>query len=277
MANTNHQNIVILTNGNYFAQVILQKFLEAYRNGIVGILIVTGDYKGRSNINALFELGKVTALPYLLFKVSQKVLFRILNFFIPGRLYDVESLASKHDIPVKKTISINTDSAYDWVKRKQPALLVSVSCPQMIKNKFLSLAPNGGINIHSSLLPKYAGLAPYFWVLANDEKETGVTIHYMTLKFDQGNIIKQDQLPIFENDTAHSLFLRLAVLGNQLLPDAVNLVFDGFKGTRQNLDNYSYFSHPTYIAYRRLRKNGHVLMHISDIIKAIRGEVDNPI
>lgn len=268
-----NNRIIVLTNGNYFAKIILEKLFEEYHADIVGVLVVTGDYKGRSKLKALYELSKVTALPYLLFKILQKFVYLVLKIIKPGVSYDVESLAKKYQIPVKNTISISTDSSYNWVKEKKPDLLVSVSCPQIIKKRYLELGSFGGINIHSSLLPKYAGLAPYFWVLANDEKETGVTVHYMTLKFDQGNILKQEKLPIFDIDSAHNLFLRLAELGNQMLAESVDLVFDGFNGTCQNLENYSYYSHPSNAAYKSLCKNGHTLIRFSDIINAFRGGV----
>ena len=40
----------------------------------------------------------------------------------------------------------------------------------------LDIPPLGTLNLHTALLPKYRGLMPSFWVLKNEEKETGVSV-----------------------------------------------------------------------------------------------------
>ena len=272
----NDRKIVIITNGNYFAGLILADLFQQRAAAISGVLIVTGDYKGRTGFRALLGIGRVTALPYLSYKFVTILIFQIAQRFFRKSHFLVEKLAASCNIPVKYVVAVNSDEAFAWVAEQKPDLLVSVSCPQLIKRKMLSLASLGGINIHSSLLPAYAGLAPYFWVLSQGEKVTGTTVHYMTLRFDEGNILVQGQLAIEPDESAFHLFNRLAVLGSSCLTQAVQQAFGGSPGQKQDLFEYSYYSHPKLSAYLALRRQGHVLIRLSELRNAINEEAKRP-
>ncbi|MDP5272878.1 phosphoribosylglycinamide formyltransferase [Chengkuizengella axinellae] len=90
----------------------------------------------------------------------------------------------------------------------------------------LSRYKNRMINIHPSLLPKYGGRGMYGHhvhaaVLENKEIETGVTIHLVDEEYDTGNIISQQKVPVFENDTVEDLSERVLVTEHQLLVDTL--------------------------------------------------------
>jgi methionyl-tRNA formyltransferase len=72
----------------------------------------------------------------------------------------------------------------------------------------LRITPNPPHKLHPSLLPAYAGSSPTFWVLANGETQTGISIHEMEDKVDKGNIIYQQVIPIAPSDTQFSLYRR---------------------------------------------------------------------
>ena len=61
----------------------------------------------------------------------------------------------------------------------------------MIQARVLDLPRLGAYNLHGSLLPKYRGRAPLNWVLVKGETESGVTLHAMTPKPDDGHIVAQ--------------------------------------------------------------------------------------
>jgi folate-dependent phosphoribosylglycinamide formyltransferase PurN len=261
--------LVVITNGNFFARIILSDLFEQHSDWISGVLLISGDYKGRTGVKSLFELSKVTALPYIFYKMMSIAYFRMASLLDPTRTLDVKTLALRKNVPIKEVTTIKSFEASDWIQNLCPDLIVSVSSPQLISEKILNFAQLGGINIHSSLLPKYAGLAPYFWVLANGEQTTGTTIHYMTAKFDQGNILEQVETSIEPNESAFHLFFRLAKLGRSSLTAAIQRALQEDPGNPQNLENFSYFSNPTISAYNNLRKNGHVLMRLSELSKAL--------
>ena len=82
------------------------------------------------------------------------------------------------------------------------------------------------INIHPSLLPKYGGKGMYGIhvheaVIANKEKESGCTVHYVTDTIDGGDIIMQTKVEVKEDDTAEILQKRVLVEEHKLLPATV--------------------------------------------------------
>ena len=73
------------------------------------------------------------------------------------------------------------------------------------------------INTHPSLIPKYSGAGMYGMkvheaVVKNKEKETGVTIHFVNEQFDEGNIIWQTPVPVFDEDTAEEVSHRVQAI-----------------------------------------------------------------
>jgi folate-dependent phosphoribosylglycinamide formyltransferase PurN len=267
-----NQKIVVITNGNYFASLILADIFRQRASDISGVLIVTGDYKGRTGLHALWEVGKTTVLPYLGYKLIIILAFSIAQRFHRQAHFSVEKLATSYTVPVRSVVVVNSDEALAWVAEQKPDLLVSVSCPQMIKRRMLSLARLGGINIHSSLLPAYAGLAPYYWALSNGERRTGTTVHYMTSEFDKGNILVQRTADIEQGESAFHLFRRLAQLGAVGLADAIEYALCGNPGTSQDLSAHTYYSHPDFRSYIALRRQRHVILRIAELLSAIRSE-----
>ena len=121
------------------------------------------------------------------------------------------------------------------------------------------MAHKGVINIHPSLLPKYRGLAPYFWSLINGETETGVTIHWVDKGFDTGDILVQQSVPITPNDTIISLSNKCAKLGSYLLIEAVNLIKQDNppRTPQKKRGEGSYYSWPTPSDLRLFKQRGH--------------------
>jgi methionyl-tRNA formyltransferase len=64
----------------------------------------------------------------------------------------------------------------------------------------------GALNVHDSLLPRYAGFAPLNWAIINGETEVGVTAHVMDERLDRGDIILQWAVPVGPRDTATDMF-----------------------------------------------------------------------
>jgi methionyl-tRNA formyltransferase len=73
------------------------------------------------------------------------------------------------------------------------------------------------INVHASLLPKYRGAGPIPWALINGDSETGVTTMLMEESLDSGPILLQEKVAIADDDTAATLYDKLAATGGELL------------------------------------------------------------
>ncbi len=89
---------------------------------------------------------------------------------------------------------------------QKPALIVLAGFLWKIPPSFIKAFPNKIINIHPSLLPKYGGKGMYGRhvfeaIVANNEQETGITIHYVNEHYDEGSIIFQAKTTVKPTDT----------------------------------------------------------------------------
>lgn len=130
-------------------------------------------------------------------------------------------------------------------------LLLVATFHKIIAQSTYGLARHA-INLHPSLLPKYRGPVPFYWVLANREKETGITAHKLTERMDAGDIYGQWKLPIASGETEGSLRRRLAELAAVAAVEIVQLIERGaLVGVPQDEAQATYFPRPPAVADRR--------------------------
>lgn len=142
------EKIVVITNGNYYARLILEKLFREKKESIAGILVITGDYAGKSGFRAFFSLMRKTCFPYFFAKCLQHGLLKIAGVFFQKAHFDVSSLARFYGFDVFSFRSVNEDASYAKISAMRPDLIVSVSCPQKIREDILKISKKGGINIH---------------------------------------------------------------------------------------------------------------------------------
>lgn len=91
------------------------------------------------------------------------------------------------------------------------------------------------INVHASLLPKYRGGAPIQRSIINGDKKTGVSIMQMVDKMDAGVVYAKEELEILDSDNNEILFEKLSVVGNRLLLNTIEDIYNGSnKGVAQD-------------------------------------------
>ena len=117
----------------------------------------------------------------------------------------VAELSSTLGIPVFAPENINHPLWVERIRAMTPDILFSFYYREMVKREILDIPPRECLNLHGSLLPRYRGRCPINWVLVNGEAETGVSLHYMTPRPDDGDIVGQRRIPIGSDDTALSL------------------------------------------------------------------------
>ena len=93
--------------------------------------------------------------------------------------------------------------------------LVVIAFGQKLSDELLGVARFGGINLHSSLLPKYRGAAPINWAVINNDPEAGVSVIEVTHVMDGGAILAQAATPVGRAETAGELHDRLAAPGRR--------------------------------------------------------------
>jgi methionyl-tRNA formyltransferase len=123
-----------------------------------------------------------------------------------------------------------------------PDFLFSFYYRRMLGAALLALPSRGALNMHGSLLPKFRGRAPVNWAVLAGERETGATLHYMTIKPDGGDIVAQTAVPILPDDTAREVFDKVTVAAEMTLDRALPaLVAGNAPRTPQDLARGSYF------------------------------------
>jgi methionyl-tRNA formyltransferase len=88
----------------------------------------------------------------------------------------------------------------------------------------IAFPPNGTVNIHASLLPRWRGAAPIQAALLAGDPESGVTIMRVVRKLDAGPMLLRLATPIMEDETHGELQLRLAELGALAIVEALALL-----------------------------------------------------
>lgn len=139
----------------------------------------------------------------------------------------VKTLAEEAGLPVLQARSARTPEFVQALLDTGAELGVVVAYGKILPREVLEAFPRGCINIHGSLLPKYRGAAPIQWAVIEGESESGVSIMCLDEGMDTGPVLLQKKVPIGEEDTAGSLFERLAPLGAQALLEALQGLEDG--------------------------------------------------
>jgi phosphoribosylglycinamide formyltransferase-1 len=122
-----------------------------------------------------------------------------------------------------------SDEILKLVDRHHIKLLVLAGYLGILNGELLKRYRNRIINIHPALLPKFGGPGMYGHhvheaVIMANEKESGVTLHYVNEKVDGGDIILQKRVPVLENDTPGTLASRVLEQEHKALPEAIKLV-----------------------------------------------------
>ena len=143
------------------------------------------------------------------------------------------NFAKKNNINVE-IINLYRNKTEKNINNKYEILLDNYKADLILLAGFMKKIPlniiskykNKIMNIHPSLLPKYGGkgfygLRVHEAVLNANEKETGVTIHFVNEFYDEGNIIKQKKISIHKDDTVETLSQRVLSLEHKLYPEVV--------------------------------------------------------
>ena len=117
----------------------------------------------------------------------------------------------------------NSDYVIDLLKRHNVDFVVLAGFLWLVPEHLIREFPSAIVNIHPALLPGYGGKGMYGQkvhqaVISNKEKESGITIHFVNEKYDEGNIIFQGKCEVKETDTPESLANRIHNLEHKYYP-----------------------------------------------------------
>lgn len=120
----------------------------------------------------------------------------------------------------------------DALEKHGVNLIILAGYMKKLGPKMLKAYKGRILNIHPALLPKFGGKGMYGRyvheaVLAADERVTGVTIHIVNEEYDNGPIINQCQLPVYENDTVDTLSKRVLEREHEFFVEALQEISEG--------------------------------------------------
>ena len=139
---------------------------------------------------------------------------------------EVAQIAIKYQLPVLEPEKLDADLR-EKVRALNPDILVCFAYGKLFGPKFMALFPQGGINLHPSLLPKYRGCAPVPAAILNQEEETGITVQKLALEMDSGDVLLQVKIPLDFTETSESLLNDAANRGGELFYKVLCDIRDG--------------------------------------------------
>lgn len=137
----------------------------------------------------------------------------------------IKEVALKYQIPVFQPEKIKEE--YDAILNLNPDIIVTCAYGQIIPKVVLDAPRLGCINVHASLLPKLRGGAPIHKAIIEGHTKTGITIMYMDVMMDSGDIISQSEIEIEDSDNLESLHDKLSIMGKELLLETMPSIING--------------------------------------------------
>jgi methionyl-tRNA formyltransferase len=173
----------------------------------------------------------------------------------PGRLcdyyidepdpVDLAAQATVTGVPVLRPQRVNDPACVEQIARLRPDYLLIANYQQILRQELLDVPRVGTVNFHPSPLPRYAGLAPFFWMAKHGEHDGGVSAVLTTTEIDGGPLLAQRPVPMTGTETAGEIrdlhFRASWQLLRELLPD---LVAERLSPCPQDASARTYFGHP---------------------------------
>ena len=173
-----------------------------------------------SNAEKIFEHFKshpnIEVSLLLCNKPGAYVLERAEKFEVPNQVFNRKALNDPEGV-----LALLQQHQIDWIVLAGFLLLVPPS--------LVAAYPNRIVNIHPALLPKYGGKGMYGMnvhnaVKAAGEKESGITIHYVNSRYDEGNIIDQFACQLSPEDSPETIAKKVQKLEHENYPKVIENV-----------------------------------------------------
>lgn len=260
---------VFIQNDPFYLPKVLDKYLREFGDSTAGINIQSVAQGKRTVFQTAIDLLKMYGFWYFLWKFSRyimkKVQGKVINDILGStkNCHTVKAVAKKYGVPVTEAVDVNSEEFLAHLREKGVEFIVSISGTQMYRKKLREQTKYGIVNCHGALLPKYRGLMPSFWTLANGEKVGGSSVHFVDAKLDNGPIIVQRTYRIWKHDTLEDIMTRSKDLAAEAIIECVRIVDDAAaRGvpcpTMPNDESQlTHFSMPTKADVQRFRANGH--------------------
>lgn len=256
---------VFIQNDPFYLPKVLDKYLREFGDSTVGVNIQSVAQGKRTIFRTAMDLLKMYGPWYFQWKLRSYIFKKFQGKIVNGllgstkRCYTVGAVAKKYGVPVDDCEDVNSEEFLSMLRDRGVEFIVSISGTQFYKKKLRNQTPYGIVNCHGALLPKFRGLMPSFWTLAQGETEGGSSVHYVDRKLDNGPIIVQKRYRIHEHDTLEDIMARSKDLASEAIIECVRKVESGdLEDLMQNpQEEMTHFSMATKEDVKRFRKSGH--------------------
>lgn len=184
-------------------------------------VFASGSGTNAENICGYFKDSKTAEVVLILSnKADAYVLQRAKRLNVPACVFSKSQLSD--------------GTVLDILQDNKIGFVVLAGFLQKIPDEIVSAFDHRIVNIHPSLLPKYGGKGMYGdkvheAVFAAKEKQSGITIHYLNERYDEGNIIFQKTCDIVENDTPATIAAKVHALEYECYPQVIDAVISRLK------------------------------------------------
>ncbi|WP_458093914.1 formyltransferase family protein [Roseomonas sp. WA12] len=240
-------------------------FAEAHRSSLV-LLGLSNPYRR--------QLGGVLGQAWRHLRRSgpRMLGYLAVNMSLPrlaATLYPRPGLLRRLQLPVIAVEDVNGPAFRAALLESRAELIVTFHFDQILSAETLALAPQGGINIHPSLLPRHRGPIPTFWAGMEDSPAYGVTVHRLVPRIDAGAVLAQRALHLPRGITASAAARLLHLAAVPLAGEALTQLSAG-EPEEPPPEPLPYCPFPTRAALRDGRRRGVRLVGLGDLIVALR-------
>ncbi len=229
----------------FYDQVLAQRAADT-----VAVYVVPPLYRKQTPADAAVRYARTFGLG-----AAGKLAARVAGAKLRRR--SIASCCARWGVQCEEIADVNDSRFMDRLRAEAADVLVSVSTPQIYKRELITIPRLGILNIHGAILPQYRGVMPSFWMMANGERQAGVSIYFVDERIDSGERVGLRTFEIGPHETLDRFITRSKGIAAELLLEVLEGVEQGTL-VRQPLDLEagSYFSWPDADSVRRFRAAG---------------------
>lgn len=186
--------VILLTHGG--AELVIKEICSKPDLELVGVFIESKQTPERSFKEKLKRSIKYDGYFETIKKFGDKLVGK--NRTVeesPTKGNPTAEAAKSLGVPVQVLDDYHSDDSLEKIRNGNADLGI-VFGTNIIKESVFGIPRLGSINLHQGLAPFYRGGPPVFWELFNDEKEVGLTVHFVASKVDTGDIVLQKTVPL---------------------------------------------------------------------------------
>lgn len=249
------KRIAFCTYPSLYSDIVLSTLLSSAEVELVGVVISTRTANTHDNFfRGAWRHVKRSGVYYSLYQWAVTQGYDTFRKWRgkPSLKQRVEAIG----VPVLSTQDINQPDSLGFIQEVKADFLLCAHFNQLIKSTLLNLPSLSCLNIHPSLLPHYKGVDPGFFMLLDDAKTMGVTVHLQSQVFDEGDVLMQRTLHNPPKQSLVSLNRELFQLGADAAVDVITL--DSWDPQPQSAGG-RYDSWPSKAQVRLFRKQHRLL------------------